>query len=63
MPSNIKLDKSNYQKMIFITNALEQGWTIKKKNDSYIFLKKHENRREIFQENYLDTFLKTNSCL
>ena len=63
MPSNIKLDKSNYQKMIFITNALEQGWTIKKKNDSYIFLKKHENRREIFQENYLDTFLKTNCCL
>jgi len=59
----MKLNKSNYQKMIFITNALEQGWTIKKKNDSYIFLKKHENRREIFQENYLDTFLKTNSCL
>jgi len=60
LPSNIKLDKATYQRMIFITNALEQGWTIKKKEDSYIFTKKHENRREIFQENYLETFLKTN---
>tara|TARA_B110000967_G_scaffold103949_1_gene106615 strand:- start:1370 stop:1588 length:219 start_codon:yes stop_codon:yes gene_type:complete len=60
-PSNIKLDKSTYHRMVFITNALEQGWTIKKKEDSYIFTKKHENRREIFQENYLETFLKNNT--
>jgi|TARA_B100001094_G_scaffold25030_1_gene20969 hypothetical protein len=60
LPSNIKLDKATYQRMIFITNALEQGWTIKKKEDSYIFTKKHENRREIFQENYLESFVKTN---
>ena len=49
--------------MNFIINALEEGWTIKKKKDSYIFLKKHENRREIFQEDYLETFLKTTSSL
>jgi len=61
LPSNIKLDKSTYQRMVFITNALEQGWTIKKKEDSYIFIKKHENRREIFQEKYLETFLKSNT--
>ena len=60
LPSNIKLDKATYQRMIFITNALEQGWTIKKKEDSYIFTKKHENRREIFQENYLETFIHSN---
>jgi hypothetical protein len=60
LPSNIKLDKAVYQRMIFITNALEQGWTIKKKEDSYIFTKKHENRREIFQENYLESFVTTN---
>ena len=60
LPSNIKLDKATYQRMIFITNALEKGWTIKKKEDSYIFTKKHENRREIFQENYLESFVKTN---
>lgn len=63
MPSNIKLDKISYCKMNFIINALEEGWTIKKKKDTYIFLKKHENRREIFQEDYLETFLKTTSSL
>jgi hypothetical protein len=46
--------------MIFIQNALDQGWTIKKSDESYIFIKKHENRREIFQENYLETFLISN---
>jgi len=55
-----QLTKSQYKKMIFIQNALEQGWSVKKSQDSYIFTKKHENRREIFQENYLETFLVSN---
>jgi hypothetical protein len=57
---NPQLNKSQYKKMIFIQNALEQGWSVKKSQDSYIFTKKHENRREIFQENYLETFLVSN---
>ena len=47
--------------MIFLANALDEGWSIKKSNDSYIFTKKHENRKEISQEDYLETFLLTNS--
>jgi hypothetical protein len=60
LPSNIQMNKKTFQKMIFITNALEQGWSVKKSNDSYIFTKKHENRREIFQENYLENFVLSN---
>jgi hypothetical protein len=60
LPNNIKLEKSSLRKMLFIMNALDQGWSIKKSNDSYIFTKKHENRREIFQENYLEDFLFSN---
>ena len=60
IPENIKLDKATFQKMLFITNALDKGWTVKKSNDNYIFTKKHENRKEIFQENYLETFLLSN---
>lgn len=41
-------------------NALEQGWKIKKREDSYVFTKKHENKREIFQENYLENFVVEN---
>ena len=57
---SIQLSKKQIKKMVFIQNALDQGWTIKKSDDSYIFTKKHENRREIFQENYLETFLISN---
>ena len=53
IPSDLKVDKPRVQKMIFIMNALEQGWSVKKTDDSYVFMKKHENRREVFQENYL----------
>ena len=60
IPNNIKLEKASLRKMLFIMNALDKGWSIKKSNDSYIFTKKHENRREIFQENYLEDFLFSN---
>ena len=61
LPQNIKIEKPVFQKMMFLTNALEEGWSIRKSNDSYIFTKKHENKREIFQEDYLDKFVLTNS--
>jgi hypothetical protein len=60
--SNIHIPKNHFKKMVFIMNALDQGWSIKKSQDSYVFTKKHENRREIFQENYLEEFLISNFC-
>lgn len=56
----IKLDNVLLKKMFFLFNALEDGWTIKKRNESYIFIKKHEGKREIFDDNYLSTFMKNN---
>jgi len=61
LPSHIQMDRKQFQKMVFITNALDQGWSVKKSQDSYIFTKKHENRREIFQENYLENFIIQNT--
>jgi hypothetical protein len=55
-----QVSKPTFQKMLFIINALEQGWAVRKHNDTYIFTKKHENRQEIFQENYLETFVASN---
>lgn len=60
LPSPIKLNKAMFQKMLFLTNAIEKGWTVKKSNDSFIFTKKHENKREVFQEDYLETFVLSN---
>lgn len=60
IPNDLKINKPVFQKMIFIMNALEQGWSVKKAEDSYVFMKKHENRREVFQENYLENFVSSN---
>ena len=59
-PNNIKVDKAVFQKLIFLANALEQGWTVRKSNDTYIFKKKHENRQEILHESYLESFILSN---
>ncbi len=48
----------NSQKMIFIMNALNDGWCVRKVNDSFIFVKKHENKREVFSDSYLEKFVK-----
>jgi len=57
--NNIKIDNIKFQKMLFIFNAIEEGWTIKKKNNSYIFSKNHEGKKEVFEDNYLDQFMKS----
>ena len=51
------------QKMIFIMNALNDGWSVKKNQDKFIFSKKHENKVEVFQEEYLATFILQNMRL
>jgi hypothetical protein len=55
------IDKLKFQKMVFLYNALDNGWSIKKRNESYIFSKNHEGRKEIFDEKYLSIFIKENT--
>jgi hypothetical protein len=57
---NISIDNVTFQKMMFLYNSINDGWTIKKRNDSYIFSKNHEGKREIFQDSYLMSFMKNN---
>ena len=49
-----------YQKMHFLFNALEEGWNIEKKKDLYIFYKKHENKKEVYLDDYLRSFIEGN---
>ena len=58
---SLEIDKIKFQKMIFLFNALDNGWSIKKRKDSYIFTKNHEGKKEIFDESYLSIFMKDNS--
>jgi hypothetical protein len=57
----IEIDQIKFQKMVFLYNALDNGWSIKKRNNSYIFTKNHEGKREIFETSYLSIFMKENA--
>jgi hypothetical protein len=57
---NLKVDTNKFQKMLILFNSIEQGWTVKKKKESYVFTKQHENRKEIMDDTYLVNFMMTN---
>jgi hypothetical protein len=61
--SSVKLERIYFQKMCFIMNALDKGWTVKKSDNEYIFYKKHEGKKEVFQEEYLRKFIESNMVL
>ena len=58
--NNFKLDAIKFQKMLLLYNTIEQGWSVKKRNDSYVFTKNHENKKEVLDDSYLMKFMKTN---
>jgi|TARA_R110002012_G_scaffold281308_1_gene470334 hypothetical protein len=51
---------NNIYVLAFLYNVLNNGWTIKKNKKEYIFIKNHEGKKEIFSDNYINTFLKDN---
>jgi len=57
---DIKIDNIKFQKMLFLFNAINDGWSIKKRNDSYIFTKNHEGKKEVLLDSYLLSFMKGN---
>jgi len=60
MEDQIQLSKKDFQKMIFIMNALNQGWKVQKEDESFIFTKKHEGKKEVFKSDYLEKFIGSN---
>jgi len=60
IPEKIELDNTILQKMIFLYNALNNGWNIKKNNNKYIFFKNSEEKEEVYLDSYLSDFLETN---
>lgn len=61
--STMNVDTITFQKMNFIMNAIEMGWSVKKNDDNYIFTKKHEGKREVFMADYLEKFIDKNMRL
>jgi hypothetical protein len=59
----VSLDRMTFQKMHFVMNAIDTGWSVKKNDDNYIFTKKHEGKREVFMADYLEKFVTENMKL
>ena len=60
LPNNIQIDKKTFTKMNFLYNAIHEGWTVTKQKNKYVFTKRHDGRKEVFSENFLDAFVQTN---
>jgi hypothetical protein len=60
LENNFKIDSIKLQKMLLLYNSIEEGWSVKKRKDSYVFTKNHENKKEVLEDSYLLKFMKTN---
>ena len=60
LSNNIHLDKKTYTKMNFVYNAVNDGWSVTKRKNNYVFTKRHDGKKEVFTEKFLDTFIQTN---
>ncbi len=53
-------DNITLEKMKFIYNAIDDGWSVKKEENKYIFTKKPEGKKEVYLETYLRKFIESN---
>ena len=54
------LDLATLQKMIFVYNAVENGWTVKRLHSRYQFTKPTENaKEEVFDDDFPANFLRS----
>lgn len=65
MNKKVYTEKKLFSKMVFIMNALEQGWKVKKiknKNDKYVFYKKidDDDTKDVKSESFLQLFVNDN---
>ena len=62
---NNQIENKELGKILFIYNAINDGRNVEKQftkenKEKYIFRKKHENKREIFSNKYLEKFISDN---
>ena len=58
---NIDLKKytsKEWSKIIFIMNAIDDGWCVRKKDGAYIFSKHKGKEKQVYEEKYLEKFIK-----
>lgn len=54
------IDPKFQRKLIFIYNCLDDGWCVKKKDQKFIFFKKHNKSNKYYKKKYINEFVETN---
>jgi len=57
---DLKMDAIKFQKMLLLYNSIEQGWSVKKRGETYVFSKNHEGKKEVLEDTYLLKFMNSN---
>ena len=54
---NEEISRKDFSKILFIFNAIEDGWHVKKKENSYIFSKQKCKEKQVLTEDFLNIFI------
>ena len=60
IPKKLEIDVIQLHKMAFIYNAVQDGWKVEIRNNRYVFSKKHEGKKEIYLDTFLERFIQKN---
>jgi hypothetical protein len=55
-----QIDFITMQKMVFIFNAIQDGWCVRKSKNKYVFTKGHGGAKEVYLDSYLKQFIADN---
>ena len=59
-PRKLDIDMIQLHKMAFVYNAVNEGWKVEMKDGKYVFSKRHEGKKEIYLDSYLEKFITGN---
>ena len=60
IPKKLDVDVIQLHKMAFVYNAVNDGWKVEMRDGKYVFSKRHEGKKEIYLDSYLETFVSNN---
>ncbi len=55
-----QVDCMTLQKMAFVYNAVQSGWSVRKTKGAYVFRRRHGGERQIYLDSFLKQFVEEN---
>jgi hypothetical protein len=55
-----QIDCITLQKMAFVYNAVQAGWSVRKKAGAYVFSRRHGGDKQIYLDSFLKRFVEEN---